>query len=249
MKIIIANDYDELSKKAAGMVAAFIRGNPLSTLCLAAGDTPLGAYAELIKMQASGAVNLSDVYYAALDEWVGLGPEDKGSCRQVMDDHFYLPAGIPRDRIHVFNGLGDPAAECGAMNKWLAARGGIGLTLLGVGINGHIGFNEPNVKAADGAITVPLDGTTKAVSVKYFGKERPVSAGVTIGLSALLKAREMLVMANGAKKAAVIKRAFYGNVTPAVPASMLQNHPALTLLLDRDAAGMGPSLKPGDISS
>jgi len=248
MITIIANDYDDLSYRTAGIAAGFIRKNPGSLLCLAAGDTPLGAYAELIKMQEAGAVNLSDVYYAALDEWVALGPGDKGSCRQVMDDHFYLPAGIPRDRIHVYNGLGDPAAECEAMNRWLAARGGIGLTLLGVGMNGHIGFNEPNVKAAEGAILVPLDDTTKTVSVKYFGRKRPVSAGVTIGLSTLLKAREMLVMANGAKKAAVIKSAFYGKPDPAVPASMLQDHPALTLLLDRDAAGMG-SFTPGGISS
>jgi len=235
VKTIVADDYNALSKKTARMIASFIRKNPDSLLCLAAGDTPLGAYAELIKMQAAGEVNLSDVYYAGLDEWVGLGPDDKGSCRQVMFDCFYNPAGIPCDRIHVFDGMDSPAAACSAMNAWLSDRGPLGLTLLGVGMNGHIGFNEPNVPAADGAIAVSLDEVTKAVSVKYFGKEQPVSTGVTIGLSTLLKAREVLVIACGEKKAPVIKNAFYGNKTPANPASMLQGHPGLVLLLDKEA--------------
>jgi 6-phosphogluconolactonase/glucosamine-6-phosphate isomerase/deaminase len=154
-----------------------------------------------------------------------------------MYEHFYGPAGIPAERIHVFNGLADPAAECGAMNDWLAARGPLGLTLLGVGMNGHIGFNEPNVPEQDGAIIVPLDEITKAVSVKYFGKERPVTTGLTLGLSALLKAQKILVMAVGAKKAPVIKNAFYGDKSPSNPASMLQGHPGLVLLLDAAANG------------
>ena len=236
MKTTIAGDYGELSGITAGRIASYIRENRNSLLCLAAGDTPLGAFAELVKMQSSGKVNLSDVYYAGLDEWIGLGPDDKGSCYQVMRDSFYNPAGIPREHIHVFDGLADPADECGAMNKWLADRGPIGLTLLGVGMNGHIGFNEPGVRETDGAIIVPLDETTKSVSVKYFGKTRPVTTGITQGLSALLKADTVLIMASGKRKAALVKKALYGEKTAMFPASMLRDHPNLTLLLDREAA-------------
>jgi len=234
-------DHPAFNRETARRVAAYINQNPGALLCLAAGDTPLGAFAELIKMQDAGEVNLSSVYYAGLDEWVGLGPHDKGSCRQVMDDHFYLPAKIPRERIHVFNGLADPAAECVAMNEWLALRGGIGLTLLGVGMNGHVGFNEPNGPDTNGAIIVELDDVTKSVGAKYFDKPQPVSRGITIGLATLRGAREILVMASGAKKSSIIQKAFFNPPTPSVPASMLQGHPNLTLLLDEAAAGREPT--------
>ena len=235
MKTIVTADYSELSRETARTAAQFIRENPNALLCFAAGDTPLGAFAELIKLQAAGEVDLSSVFYAGLDEWVGLGAQDKGSCRQVMYDHFYTPAKIPPERIHTFDGLADPAAECAAMDAWLAVRGGIGMTLLGVGMNGHIGFNEPNAPHTDTALVVPLDNVTQTVGVKYFDKPQPVTRGITIGLNALRAARRVLIMASGAKKAPVIQRAFYAPPTPDCPASLLQGHPDLTLLLDKDA--------------
>jgi len=238
MKKIIAETYEELSRETSQRIAMFIRENPDSLVCFAAGDTPLGTYSELVKMQAAGEVNLSDVYYAGLDEWIGLGENDKGSCYQVMHDHFYNPARIPKERIHVFDGLKDPQISCEQMNEWLAKRGKLGLTLLGIGMNGHLGFNEPNVPQASGAIIVPLDETTKTVSVKYFDKELPVSMGVTLGLSTLLAAREVLLIASGEKKAQLIRNTFNGTKNPANPASMLQGHPRLTLLLDREASGL-----------
>ena len=244
MQKIITEDYTALSAETARRIAEYIRENPGALLCLAAGDTPLGAFAELIKMQNAGEVDLSGVYYAGLDEWVGLGYHDKGSCRQVMFDNFYTPAKIPRERIHVFDGLTDTAPECAAMNAWLRVHGGLGLALLGVGMNGHVGFNEPlnddcpeNLSDADGAIAVELDATTVSVSVKYFGATRPVKTGITLGLSVLRDARELLVIASGAQKAPIVKRAFYAAPSPTLPASALQNHPRLTLLLDAAAAG------------
>ena len=233
----VVADYTELSRRCAEVIAAFIRENRDSLLCLAAGDTPLGAYAQLVTMQASGEVDLSSVYYAGLDEWVGLGPKDKGSCYQVMFDHLYGPARIPGERLHVFNGLGDPVLECKAMNQWLADRGPLALAVVGVGMNGHIGFNEPDVPAVDGAIMVSLDTVTKTVSTKYFGAERPVTMGITIGLNTLYQAQRILVLASGEKKAPVIQEAFYGPKTPSIAASMLQDHRNLTLLLDTYAAG------------
>jgi glucosamine-6-phosphate isomerase len=237
-QMIVAGGYADVSRRAARVTANFINGNPGALLCLAAGDTPLGAYRELVGLQASGEVDLASVYYAGLDEWVGLCVKDKGSCEQVMRGHFYGPAGIPQDRVHVFDGLKNPANECKAMDDWLKARGGIAFTLLGVGLNGHVGFNEPHVPEADGAVIVPLDETTKNVSEKYFGKAMPVSAGVTIGLTALKKARQIVVMASGANKADIIRRAFEEPASPGVPASLLQTHHDLILMLDRESAGV-----------
>ena len=237
-QIIVKNDYNSISVKTALIIADHINNNPDSLLCLAAGSTPLGVYVELVKMQSEGSVNLSNVYYAGLDEWVGLGKSDRGSCYQVMFDHFYNPAGIPHSRIHMFNGLGGMIDECDKMNKWLAARGNIALTLLGVGMNGHVGFNEPNAQEADGAILTSLDEVTKTVSKKYFGKDLPVTMGFTLSLSVLQKAGKILVLASGSSKAQIIKKAFFDAKTPDIPASLLQDTPGLILLLDKEAANL-----------
>jgi glucosamine-6-phosphate isomerase len=232
MKTIKTENYDSLSRETATLIADFIRENPNSLLCLAAGDTPLGTFRELIKMQSNGIVNLSSVYYAGLDEWIGLGPNDKGSCYQVMFENFYLPAKIPQQRIHVFNGLGDPVCECDLMAKWLTEKGEIGLSMLGIGMNGHIGFNEPNAPEIDVAGIVPLDDVTKSVSIKYFDMERHVTTGITIGLPVLRKAQKVLVIASGEKKAQIVRNAFFEKPNPNIPASMLLDHPDLTLLID-----------------
>jgi len=234
--MIIAGDYGDLSFRTAKKTADFINSNPGVLLCLAAGDTPLGAYSELVRMQTEGAVDLSSVYYAGLDEWIGLGPADKGSCHQVMYGSFYEPAEIPSDRINVFDGLADPAEQCIKMNDWIRLHDGIGLTILGIGMNGHIGFNEPGVLESRGAIIVPLDNVTIGVSVKYFGKEIKVSHGLTIGLTELSMARKVLVIAGGGHKAGIIKQAFCEPASASVPASLLQDHPDITLMLDEDAA-------------
>jgi len=177
-------------------------------------------------------VDLAGVYYVGLDEWVGLGYDDKGSCKQVMSDNFYTPAKIPPERMRVFDGLAEPEAECEEIGKWIAERGGIGLALLGVGMNGHVGFNEPNGPGGGGAIVVPLDDTTKAVSVKYFGRTLPVTQGVTISLATLKQARKIIVMASGGKKREIIRKSFCFEPTPTIPASFLQDHSDLTLLTD-----------------
>jgi len=208
MRIAIAEDYDELSEMAAHATAEYINNNPETLICLAAGDTPLGMLEILVDMHRHKEVDLSTVYYAGLDEWVGLGPEDIGSCAKVMSDAFYNPAGIPKDRIHVFDGLDkDIDKQCRSMEAWISHHGGIGFTLLGIGMNGHIGFNEPGTPDTKGCFSVKLDNTTKTVSAKYFGKSRPVSTGMTIGWRTLLDAQTGIIMASGELKAPIVKAA------------------------------------------
>ena len=239
MKIITAKDYCELSLLAAQKTADYINANPGSLICFPAGDTPLGMYAELVAMQKRGEVDLMSVWYAQLDEWVGLGPGDTGSCIRVMADAFFVPACISRTRVKLFNGL-DPDLErqCREMEDWLASHGGIGYAVLGVGMNGHIGFNEPGTPDTEGCIIVKLDDTTKTVSKKYFGKEMPVTTGLTIGWRTLLDARSVVFMAGGATKAPIIKDALEGPVTTRLPASLFQNHRDITVMLDKDAASL-----------
>jgi 6-phosphogluconolactonase/glucosamine-6-phosphate isomerase/deaminase len=233
----LAPDYEALCDRVAVATSDWIVRHPGSLVCFAAGDTPLPVYHRLVARQQQGKVDLSSVFYAGLDEWVGLGYPDRGSCLQVMSDAFYTPAGIPADRRRVFDGLADPASECRAMDQWIRTRGGIRFTLLGIGLNGHIGFNEPGAPDQDGCIVVDLDDTTRAVSVKYFGAERPVRQGVSVSARTLCRAESVYLMAAGANKAPIVARLLDGAPEREVPAARLLSHPGLRLFLDRDASG------------
>jgi len=239
MDIIVAPNHEELSHIAAEKAAEYIRNNPNTLVCFAAGDTPLGMLRELVAMQNRGEVDLSCVWYAQLDEWVGLGAADKGSCIKVMTDAFFEPAKIPEDRVMFFDGLdSDMEYQCRKMESWIETHGGIGFTLLGIGMNGHIGFNEPGTPDVQGCIITQLDDTTKSVSQKYFGKELPLTTGITIGWRTLLEARTAVLMASGTKKAPIIKEALEGHVTIDIPASVFQRHKNVTVMLDEAAAGL-----------
>ena len=234
MNQIICTDYEQLSETVAAKIADWINKNPGSLLCLAAGDTPLSAYAKLVKLQDMGAVDLSSVYYVGLDEWVGLGMNDKGSCKQVMFDNFYGPANIPEAHIRVFDGLVNPEDACKNVSEWIDRHGGIGLTLLGVGLNGHVGFNEPGAQSLTekGCSPVPLDNTTLKVSNKYFDRQQAVSQGITVCLPTLKAAKKMILMLSGNKKKAILERMLNEPPSMALPASLLLDHPDLDLICD-----------------
>jgi 6-phosphogluconolactonase/glucosamine-6-phosphate isomerase/deaminase len=237
VRISVSADAATLCEAVAQAAAAWIRAHPGALVCLAAGDTPLPAYARLVELQREGRVDLSSVFYVGLDEWVGLGYDDRGSCLQVMTDAFYAPAGIPPARRRVFDGLADPATECRAVDHWISDHGGIGFTLLGIGMNGHIGFNEPGAPDQDGCILVDLDATTRAVSIKYFGTARPVRQGVSVSARTLARAGTVFLMASGAKKAPIVAKVLAGAPHEEVPAARLVGHPGLQFFLDKDAAG------------
>jgi len=237
MLIQIYETSGEMSVNTASKVAAIIKENPGRLVCFAAGDTPIGMLRELIRLQEKGECDLSSMYYAGLDEWIGLDYRHKGSCAQVMNDQFYVPAGIPQRQINIFNGSADVIKqECIKMNEWINAHGRIYLSVLGIGLNGHIGFNEPFGSDEEGCFEVALDETTKRVSEKYFGKRLPVSSGVTIGWRTLYESQHLFVIASGSHKSAIIKKAFTMLPSAAVPASLLQKHSNLTLALDKEAA-------------
>lgn len=238
MRKEVAKTHAETSQQVALRLKEFINHNPGALVCLAAGDTPLSAYAALIEMQKNGEVDLSSAYYAGLDEWVGLGYENKGSCRQVMEDHFYRPAGIPQAHIHVFDGkAADQQEQAREMEAFIASHGEIQLTVLGIGLNGHVGFNEPQTPQAEGCLLVELDEVTRQVSAKYFDTPIPVEKGITLSLAQLGKAREILLMATGAKKREIVHRILNAPFTPEVPASMLTYEDKTTFYLDEAALG------------
>jgi len=233
MNICIKPSPEETAVAVALDISQFIRKNPGALLCFAAGDTPLPVFRILIDMQARGDVDLGSVFYVGLDEWVGLGRETKGSCAQVMYDSFYTPARIPESKICAWDGLKDPLYEMKRVEAWISSHGGIALALLGIGMNGHIGFNEPYSKLTTGTGLVQLDETTKQVSVKYFSTPQPVKEGVTICMGELKKAKKLIMMATGQHKASIIKKVAQCQPDEVVPASLMTNHPNIALYIDR----------------
>jgi len=241
MEIHIVESPDVMAKRVALSIAMLIEENPGKLVCFAAGDTPLGMLRELVRLQQNGVCDLNTMYYVGLDEWVGLGYPDKGSCAQVLIDNFYAPAGITMERVRLFNGLAkDIPLECNRMNDWIAMHKAIFLTVLGVGLNGHVGFNEPYTPETEGCIAVKLDNTTISVSDKYFGTKIEVTSGITIGIKTLLKTENLFVLASGKHKACIVKKAFSEKPSDAIPASLLQSHTNLIVVLDNDASSVHP---------
>ena len=237
MEIRILSDITETAEAAAEDAAGFIRENPGVLICFAAGDTTLPVFKALIQMQKENKLDLSTVYYAGLDEWVGLDRETKGSCAQVMFDEFFDPARIPEKRICMWNGMCDDIdIERHRLENWISSHGGIAMTMLGIGMNGHIGFNEPFTGLSEGTVYVPLDATTKKVSVKYFNEARSVAYGISIGAGELKKARKVILIATGPGKAEIVKKTVINGQDEAVPASLMTDHPDITLFLDKASA-------------
>ena len=235
MKIWVENTTDKLAAVTADYIAKYIRNHPNTLLCFAAGETPLKMLDKLVELQTQREVNLSSVRYVGLDEWQGIGYETKGSCSQVMRDHFYIPAGISEDRILLWDGNAkNPDAECIKIDNWIESSGGIDLLLLGVGMNGHIGFNEPGASMNHPCMIVGLDEVTANVGRKYFDGGVCPSFGMTIGMPRLLQSKEVLLMATGAQKAPIIRKALIEKISTLMPASQLQKCHKLTVCLDQD---------------
>ena len=237
MKIQVLPTIPEVAALVAEDIAEFINANPKKLLCFAAGDTTLPVFDALIRLQKENKVNLSNTYYIGLDEWVGLDRKTTGSCAQVMFDEFYEPANIPQENICVWDGLCvDLDAEKRRMEDWISKHSGIALSFLGIGMNGHVGFNEPYIGLPEGTLIVPLDETTKKVSGKYFDKIQDIELGITIGAGELKKAKKIILLATGSGKAEIIKKTVTGEPDESVPASLLIDHHDITLYLDKAAA-------------
>jgi len=237
MKTIVSANYEEMSKKAASLIIEYVNRKPDALICLAAGNTPLGTFACLREAAGQGAVSFESCKFVSLDEWVGLDGSAEGSCRQTLYDHFFAPLAIREDQIQFFDGMSsDLQGECDKMDAFISSHGKVDLFLLGVGMNGHLGFNEPGVSFDLLSHVIDLDAVTKTVSVKYFDEQKDLKQGITIGIGHMMKAETVIVIADGSKKADIIAKSFQGEVKNEVPASALQRHPNVFLCLDESAA-------------
>ncbi len=240
MKIIRAKDYKDMSRKAANIISAQVIMKPNCVLGLATGGTPVGTYAQLIDWYNKGDVDFSEVTTVNLDEYRGLPRDHEQSYWYFMHKNFFDSVNVQPDRIFVPDGSNPNAEEaCREYDAIIRNVGGIDLQLLGIGEDGHIGFNEPGEAFELGTHCVDLTESTINANQRFFNSRDEVPRqAYTMGIKTIMQARKVLMVANGANKAEIIKKAFFGPVTPEVPASILQMHPDFILVGDQEALSL-----------
>jgi glucosamine-6-phosphate deaminase len=238
MNVIIVKDYQELGVRAAQLVADQITRKKNTVLGLATGQTPVGMYQELIKKFKKGEIDFSQVVTFNLDEYYGLSPEHPQSYHYFMWDTLFQHININKENIYLLNGITDNIdEECQKYEDLINKRGGIDLQILGIGDNGHLGFNEPAIGLNSKTHLVNLSKATIRANAKYFNdiKEVPRQA-LTMGIGTIMKAEKIILLASGRKKSPVIVKTIKGPVSTEVPATVLQLHNEVTIILDQDAA-------------
>ncbi|HEY8417340.1 MAG TPA: glucosamine-6-phosphate deaminase [Limnochordales bacterium] len=242
MNVIVVPDYEQMSLNAAAAVAAAIKAGPRIVLGLPTGNTPKGMYRELVRLHQAGELDFAGVVTFNLDEYWGLGPEHPMSFAYFMCTHLLAHVNVAPGNAHWpdagVSGA-DPDAACRAYEDQIRAAGGLDLVVLGIGSNGHIGFNEPGTPFDSATHLVRLTEETRLANYRGYGFQdlRDVPEfGITMGIGTIMAARRVLLLASGREKAAAVARAVNGPVTEAVPASVLQRHPDVTLILDEAAA-------------
>lgn len=239
MRIIVCDNYDLLSKKAAQIVGSQMILNPKSILGLATGSTPIGMYKNLIKMYEEGLIDFSKTTTFNLDEYYQLPINNDQSYHYFMDENLFNHININRENIHIPNGMADDIdAECVLYDKMIDDNG-IDIQVLGIGNNAHIGFNEPTINFNKGTHMVTLDESTREANARFFNSldEVPTKA-ITMGTGSIFKSKKILLLASGINKAEAIYNTVHGKVTPEVPSSILQFHKDVIIILDKEAASL-----------
>lgn len=238
LKVIVCDNYEEMSAEGAKVIAEQLKSKPDSILGLATGSTPVGMYKCLQAMNKAGEISFKDVTSYNLDEYYPLAPTHDQSYRYFMNTNLFDHVDIDKSRTHVPNGLAkDPAAEGRAYDEAVAAAGGIDVQVLGLGQNGHIGFNEPEDELYAGTHLTDLTDNTIEANARFFASKADVpTQAITMGLATIMQAKKILVLASGASKHAVVKKMVEDDrITTQVPCTVLKAHKDVILICDKAA--------------
>lgn len=240
MKVIVTKNYEELGCVAADIIAAQIARKPDSVLGLATGSTPISTYQNLIRKYENGELDFSACRTANLDEYVGLTKDNDQSYAYFMYDNLFRHINIDMANTNIPDGTEpDAAKECARYDGVIKALGGVDIQLLGIGHNGHVGFNEPADCFAKGTNIVNLTQSTIDANTRFFEKKEDVpTRAYTMGIQTIMSARKILLVANGEGKAEIVYKMVAGDITPQVPASVLQLHGDVTVVVDEAAAAI-----------
>lgn len=237
-RIHVLPTYEAMCAAAGEHIIKIVTEKPDALIELPGGDTPLGIFDYLVKAAKNGFVGLNKCSFVSLDEWEGLDESVPGSCRETLFSRLYrrLPIDINR-QVCFFDGTANLEGECARVDAFVRERGGIDVAVLGIGMNGHVGFNEPGIDPNQYCTIVPLDSVTRDVSVKYFGgKQLNIARGITLGMRYFFEAGEVMLIANAIRKANIVQKLVEGPKSRDLPASLISHQDNCTIWLDEAAA-------------
>ena len=239
MRLIVTDDYSNMSRKAAGLIASQVILKPNSVLGLATGSTPIGIYEQLSAWYQSGELDFSQITTVNLDEYCGLAPDNEQSYHYFMTEHLFSKVNLPKGRQFLPDGMNlDADRECERYQNLIGLLGGIDIQLLGLGHNGHIGFNEPSDAFVKDVHQVELTEKTIEANKRFFDSIEDVPRkAYTMGIGTIFQAKKILLVVSGAEKAGILRQVMCGPICPQVPGSILQLHPDVTVVADQEAAG------------
>lgn len=237
MTIHVFNTYDDLSKKATDDLIHLLASRKEPLVCVASGDSPSGLYKELVQKVKNKENDISNWQFVGLDEWMGMNGEDEGSCRFHLNRQFFDTLQIEQERICFFDGrTNNPQEECNRIENFIRQRGGIDVAILGLGMNGHVGMNEPGTQSIVRSHLAEIDPLTQQVGQKYFAQPQKLMQGLTLGIQTLKEAKHLMLIVSGANKARIVQKVLEEEISEQIPATLLRNHPGLTIYLDKPAA-------------
>ena len=239
MRVIVCKNYEEMSDKATDLVRSQIVLKPESGLGLATGSTPIGLYQRLCKLYEKGDIDFSEVTTFNLDEYYPISKDNSQSYYYFMNEQLFSHINVDKNRTFIPNGeTDDPEKECEAYEALIEEAGGIDLQILGIGQNGHIGFNEPDENLNTKTHLTGLTENTIDANSRFFEKKEDVpTKALTMGIATILKSKKIIIMANGASKRAAVAELLNEDITTSTPATMLKVHPDVVLICDEDAFG------------
>lgn len=239
MQVFVDENYTKMSAHALEDLLPLmqLRTDPL--VCVASGHSPSGLYHALVKEVQENKLDVRHWNFISLDEWVGLNGNDEGSCRYHLDHELFKPLHTSDTKLCFFDGRAeDLDHECEKAEAFISSLNGIDVAVLGLGMNGHIGMNEPGTDAQSRAHVTELAELTKVVGQKYFKEAQELSLGITLGLGTLMEAKQVFLLVNGARKAEIVRQLFEEEVSTQLPASLFRTHRGLRIYLDKEAASL-----------
>ncbi len=237
MKQFIYNSYSELSAKTSELIAGVIHSKPDALLCFAAGETSIGTFQHLTSLYKSGKLSFKNCRIVGLDEWTGLGKMKAENCLSFMHKQLFDHIDYSPENFCFFNGeSNDLEKECEITDLFIRKYGPVDMIMLGAGMNGHLGLNEPGDSFEQYSHLVHLDETTKKVGQKYFSKETELLTGITLGMKHVMESKTLVLQLSGSKKAKITRRLMESEVSPDFPVSIIKSHSNSYLMLDKEAA-------------
>lgn len=239
MAVIVREDFEQMSAEAARDLFALLQQTDQPLICTASGASPAGMYKEFVRLVQESGTDISGWYFIGLDEWMGMNGDDAGSSRYQLNAQLFAPLGVSEEQIFFFDGKSDdPEAECSKAEAFIAARNGIDVAVLGIGVNAHIAMNEPGTSPALRSHVANILPETQSIGQKYFTEAKVIDKGITLGLATLNESKHMMILASGSSKAKSIQRMLKERVSTDCPATFLRDHPNLSVYADAEAAAL-----------